>query len=108
MTTTPKFANVGLGHIIMVNRVIGILPPKTYIAKNWSDRAKDMGTYIDASRGRKIRSIICAEDGVVWASAISPMTLLKRFSEQEQTYSDREALQQDLEDFVLAEEEDVE
>ena len=107
MTTTPKFANVGLGYIIMVNRVIGILPPTTQTARRWLDRAKNMDLYIDASRGRKIRSVICAEDGVVWTSAISPMTLLKRFSEETANYSDKEALEKDMEDFVLAEEEDV-
>lgn len=79
MANNIRFASIGLGHIVQTNRVIAVISPGTKSATQFLSRGRKTGMYIDASRGRKFRSIVVMDDGTVISSAISVMTLLQRF-----------------------------
>lgn len=101
-----KFASIGLGYGVQVNRVDLILPPDTMTTKQKVKQARDAGYFIDASRGRKFRSVLMMQDGVVVASAISPSTLIKRFAEDiSVNYMDELSSQEGMEDYVFDPEE---
>ena len=71
----PQFAHIGMNHIIQTTRVLCVMSARRYI-----DRSKERGMFIDASVGRRFRSILLLDDGTVVASCIKPLTLMKRFS----------------------------
>lgn len=77
--SAPTFVHIGLNHVVQTNRVIAIIPPELKTGRRYLEVAKDRGMYIDASRGRPFRSLLLLDDGTVITSAISIMTLLKRF-----------------------------
>lgn len=53
----PKFAHIGMNHVVQVNRVIAVIPPNLKSGKRYLEIAKNRGIYIDASRGRLYRSL---------------------------------------------------
>ncbi len=77
---TPKFAHVGMDNIVQTNRVMAVIPPQLKTGRRYLELAKNRGMHIDASRGRLYRSLIIMDDGTVVTSAISVMTILKRFN----------------------------
>ena len=80
MLATPQFAHIGMNHIIQTTRVLCVMKPTTMSARRYIDRSKERGMFIDASVGRRFRSILLLDDGTVVASCIKPLTLMKRFS----------------------------
>lgn len=77
---TPQFAHIGMDHIVQTTRVLCIMKPTTMSARKHIERAKDHGMFIDATLGRRFRSVILLDEGTVVTSCIKPLTLLKRFS----------------------------
>ena len=101
MIQRPVFKHVGHGHILQVNRVVAILPPDTATSSEYKRRAREAGFFIDASLGRRYRSVIVLDDGFVVASALTPMTLLRRFSEDFDTdYTSPQDIEEELEDEI--------
>lgn len=108
MTQKPIFKHIGFNHMVQVNRVVAIIPPGTATSTNYLKRAREAGLFIDATLGRRFRSILILEDGFVVASAISTATLLKRFSEEyDGDYTDQAMIDQDMEDMVFEMQEDI-
>jgi regulator of extracellular matrix RemA (YlzA/DUF370 family) len=77
---TIQFAHIGMNNIVQTNRVLVIIPPKTITANRILETAKGRGQFIDCSRGRSHRAILILDDGTVLASTKTPMTLLRRFT----------------------------
>lgn len=77
---TAQFAHIGLNHVVQTSRVLCIVNPRTATSKRYLERAKERGQYIDASLGRKVRSMLILDDETVIASCIKSLTLMKRFS----------------------------
>lgn len=104
----PKFAHIGLDHVIQTNRVIAIIPPQLKTGRRYLEVAKNRGMHIDASRGRLYRSMLILDDGTVVTSAISVQTLLKRFNQtymEEAGYDPADDQSEDMLDFDPDEEE---
>lgn len=76
----PRFAHIGLDHVVQTNRVMAIIPPNLKTGRRYLEIAKGRGMHIDASRGRVFRSMLILDDGTVITSAISVQTLMKRFN----------------------------
>ena len=74
-----QFAHIGMNHIVQTNRVLCVMTPQTKTSKRYIDRSKERGMYIDASLGRKFRSVLLLDDGTIVTSCIKPLTLMKRF-----------------------------
>ncbi len=72
------FINIGFGNIISAGRIIAILNPGSRALKRLRDEAKDRGKLIDATGGKKVRSIIITDSDHVVLSAIQVDTLLNR------------------------------
>lgn len=72
------FINIGFGNIVSAGRIIAILNPGSRALKRLRDEAKDRGKLIDATGGKKVRSIIITDSDHVVLSAIQVDTLLNR------------------------------
>lgn len=75
-----KLLNVGFGNVVVVARVVAVVSPNSAPMRRLKDNAKDMGKLVDASQGRKTRSIIVTDSGHVILSAIQPETLAQRLA----------------------------
>lgn len=103
----PQFAHIGMNHIIQTTRVLCVMKPTTQCAKRYIERAKDRGMFIDATLGRRYRSIMLLDDGTIVASCIKPLTLLKRFSLTPDQFP-TDAAADDLMDLIEVDEEEIE
>lgn len=65
-------------------RVTAILIPRGGPAKRLRDEAKAIGRLMDATGGRKVRSMVITDANQVILSAISPETLRERLEKKRQ------------------------
>lgn len=77
------FINIGFGNIISAGRIIAILNPGSRALKRLKDEAKERGKLVDATEGKKVRSIIITDSDHIVLSAIQAETLLNRITEKD-------------------------
>lgn len=76
MTTTAM--SVGFGNYVVRERVIAILSTSSAPIKRAIQEARKQGRIIDATQGRRTRSVLFMDDGRMVISAIGQETLAKR------------------------------
>ncbi|MBE6932001.1 MAG: DUF370 domain-containing protein [Ruminococcaceae bacterium] len=79
-----KFLNIGFGNLVSAGRVLAVVSPESAPIKRLSQEAKDRGMLIDASFGRKTKSVLLMDTDHVILSAIAPESLLARLEEREE------------------------
>jgi regulator of extracellular matrix RemA (YlzA/DUF370 family) len=72
--------NVGYGNLVRPDRVVAILEAKSLPVKRLRDRAVEENRLIDATAGRKMRSLIVLDSGHVVLSALSPQAVDDRIA----------------------------
>lgn len=73
-----KLLNVGSGNVVAADRVIAMIAPDSAPIKRIISEAKDKGTLIDATYGRKTRTVIVMDSDHVVLSGIETSTLANR------------------------------
>lgn len=72
--------NVGFGSSIVAEEVIAILSPNSAPMRRLKDEAKDEQRLIDATHGRRTRSIVITKTNHLVLSSIQSETLAQRFT----------------------------
>jgi len=75
--------NIGFGNYVVNSRVIAIVNPASSPMRRLREDAKETQRLVDATQGRKTRSIIVMDSGHVVLSAIQAETISQRFSQDE-------------------------
>ena len=75
--------NIGFGSMVAAGRVLSILAPDSAPIKRIIQEVKDRGMLIDASYGRKTKSVLLMDTDHVILSAVSPETLTDRWQGKE-------------------------
>ena len=75
-----RLVNVGYGNFVPASRIIGIVNPASSPMKRLREDARAQGRLIDATQGRKTRSIIITDSNHVILSSLQPDTMSQRFS----------------------------
>ena len=78
-----KLINIGFGSMLAAGRVLAIMDPDSAPIKRVMQEAKDRGMLIDASYGRKTKSVILMDTDHVILSALTPETLTARMTGQQ-------------------------
>lgn len=78
------FVNVGFGNYIMASRVVSVLNPVSSPMRRLREDARKDGRLIDATQGRKTRSILITDSNHVILSAIQADTIGQRFMQEEE------------------------
>lgn len=78
-----QLINIGFGNIVSANRIIAIVSPESAPIKRMVQEAKDKGTAIDATYGRRTRAVIIMDSGHIILSAVQPETVAGRFEKDE-------------------------
>jgi hypothetical protein len=76
----PTLLNIGFGNFIVSRRVIAIISPASAPARRLREEARDDRRLVDATQGRKTRSVIVTDSKHVILSAIQSETIAKRFT----------------------------
>lgn len=73
--------NIGFGSSVVLDRVVAIVSPNSAPMKRLKDEAKDDRRLVDATYGRKTRSIIVMDSNHIILSAIQAETISQRFAQ---------------------------
>lgn len=74
-----ELLNIGFGNLVHTDKILAIVAPDSAPAKRLVQRAKQEERVVDATQGRKTRSILVMEQSTVVLSALGPDTLSGRF-----------------------------
>jgi len=72
------FVNIGYGNVVAVDKIVAIINPDPAPIKRAVQEAREGGRVIDATHGRKTRSVIFAADGLLILSSLQPETISQR------------------------------
>lgn len=73
-----QLINIGFGNIVSAERIVSIVSPESAPIKRLVQEAKDAKTAIDATYGRRTRSVIIMDSGHIILSAVQPETIAGR------------------------------
>lgn len=76
--------NIGFGNIVNSKRIVSIISPDAAPVKRMVQTAKDNGTAVDATCGRKTRAVIVTDSGHLVLSALLPETIANRVNSKEE------------------------
>ena len=75
--------NIGFGNIVSADRIISIVSPESAPIKRIVQEAKDSKKAIDATYGRRTRSVIIMDSGHIILSAVQPETVASRVDDDD-------------------------
>lgn len=72
--------NIGLGNFVSADRIIAIVSPESAPIKRMIQEAKDKGTAIDSTYGRRTRGVLVLDSGQIVLSSLQPSTIVAKSS----------------------------
>ena len=78
---THEAVNVGHGNFVLAERIVAILESGSLPMKRLRERAAEENMLVDATAGRKTRSVVVTDSRHVVLSALAPATLHERLQE---------------------------
>lgn len=79
----PHLINIGFGNILAANRIVAIISPDSAPVKRIIQEARERGSLIDATYGRRTRAVVITDSGHVVLSAVQPETVAHRSTARE-------------------------
>ncbi len=73
-----KLIHIGFGNIVNTGKIIAIVSPDSAPVKRLVQKAKEAGTAVDATQGRKTKSVLIMENNQIVLSALLPETIAGR------------------------------
>ena len=73
-----KLLNIGFGNTVLANRVVAIVSPASAPMKRLKEDARQANKLIDATMGRRTRSIIITDSDHVILSGVQAETIAQR------------------------------
>ncbi len=70
--------HIGFGNIINTEKIVAIVSPDSAPIKRMVQHAKEDGMAIDATQGRKTKSVLVMENSQLVLSALLPETIANR------------------------------
>ena len=75
-----RLLSVGFGNTVIADRVVAIITPNSAPVKRLKDEAKEDKRLVDATHGRRTRSVIILDSNHVVLSAIQAETVSQRYA----------------------------
>ena len=73
-----KLVNIGFGNTVVADKIVAIVSPDSAPIKRMVQEAKDNGTAIDATFGRKTRAVLIMDSDHIVLSAVQAETVADR------------------------------
>ena len=77
-----KLISIGFGSTVCAERVLAVIAPESAPIKRLIQEARERGMLIDASFGRKTKSVLLMDTDHVLLSSVSPESLSARMEEK--------------------------
>jgi regulator of extracellular matrix RemA (YlzA/DUF370 family) len=74
--------NIGFGNSVVIDKIITIIQPNSAPVKRYIKSKGQENLLVDATMGKKLRSVIVMAQGVVTLSAISVQALVTRIENE--------------------------
>ncbi len=78
-----KLLNLGFGNFVVAARVVAVVNPASSPMRRLREDAKQGGRLIDATQGRKTRSLVITDSNHVILSAVQAETMRQRLQEDD-------------------------
>ncbi len=78
-----KLINIGFGNMVSAARLVAIVSPESAPIKRIVQDAKERGTLIDATHGRRTRAVIITDSDHIILTYLQSETVAARISEEE-------------------------
>ncbi len=87
-----KLINIGFGNMVSAAKLVAIVSPESAPVKRIVQEAKEKGTVIDATQGRRTRAVIIMDSDHVVLSALLPETIANRltYKDEDDEYEEEE------------------
>jgi len=72
--------NIGFGNFLSSERIIAIVSPESAPIKRNIQEARDRGSLIDATYGRRTRAVVIMDSGHIILSSVQPETVAHRLT----------------------------
>ena len=73
-----KLISIGLGNVVVAARLVAVVSPDSSPIKRIIQDARDKGTLIDATYGRRTRAVIITDSDHIILSAVQAETIANR------------------------------
>lgn len=77
-----RLLNVGYGNVVNTDKIVAVISSDSAPARRMIQASKDQGKAIDATQGRKTKSVLVTDGGIIVLSALSTDTISARFREE--------------------------
>ena len=77
-----KLVNIGFGNTVAADKIVAIVSPDSAPIKRMVQEAKDSGTAIDATFGRKTRAVLIMDSDHIVLSAVQAETVADRIDKE--------------------------
>ena len=85
-----KLINVGFGNIVSARRIIAIVSPESAPVKRMVQEGREEGRVIDATYGRRTKSVIITDSDHIILSAIQTENIAVRLTKEDEDISEDE------------------
>jgi regulator of extracellular matrix RemA (YlzA/DUF370 family) len=79
----PILLNLGYGNLLVASRVVAVVSPQSAPMKRLREEAASRGKLVDATQGRRTRSILVTDSDHVILSALNPETIAARLVQED-------------------------
>lgn len=79
-----QLINIGFGNMVSASRLVAIVSPESAPIKRIISDARDRGSLIDATYGRRTRAVIITDSDHIILSAVAPETVAGRVSQSDE------------------------
>ena len=83
-----KLINIGFGNMVAAGRLVAIVSPESAPIKRIIQDAKERGTLIDATYGRRTRAVLVMDSEHVILSSVQPETVANRMGDSQEDDTD--------------------
>ncbi len=80
---SPILLNLGYGNLVVASRVVAVVSPQSAPMKRLREEAASRGKLVDATQGRRTRSILVTDSDHVILSALNPETIAARLVQED-------------------------
>ncbi|MCK4890164.1 MAG: DUF370 domain-containing protein [Candidatus Aminicenantes bacterium] len=74
--------NIGFGNSVIVSKIVSIIQPNSAPVKRFVKKKESENLLIDATMGKKVRSVVVLADSITVLSAISVQALTARLENE--------------------------
>ena len=87
-----ELVDVGFGSMISPRRLVALIGPDSAPVKRMVQEAREAGSLIDATYGRRTRSVLVMDSGHIILSALESETVAERMNERDSRKGEEDGL----------------